>query len=108
MPRNWMRRAVLALACASATLLVACGEGTIESALVPSRYIAFGDGFSDVGQAGTRYTVNDGGVTIWWEQLAAGFGAGGCGAAGGCFCGAACCCAAGCAGACWGAGRRSC
>ncbi|MDO9089859.1 MAG: SGNH/GDSL hydrolase family protein [Burkholderiaceae bacterium] len=76
MPRNWMRRAVLALACASATLLVACGEGTIESALVPSRYIAFGDGFSDVGQAGTRYTVNDGGVTIWWEQLAAGFGAG--------------------------------
>jgi phospholipase/lecithinase/hemolysin len=69
-----MRRALLALASASALLVVGCGSGTIESQLQPSRIVAFGDGFSDVGQAGSRYTVNDGSVNIWAHQVAASFG----------------------------------
>jgi phospholipase/lecithinase/hemolysin len=69
-----MRRALLALASASALLVVACGSGTIESQLQPSRIVAFGDGFSDVGQGGSRYTVNDGSVNIWAHQVAASFG----------------------------------
>ena len=32
--------------------------------------IAFGDGFSDVGQKGSRYTVNNGSVNNWTLQLA--------------------------------------
>jgi outer membrane lipase/esterase len=71
---HWMRRALLALASASALLIAACGSGTIESQLQPSRLVAFGDGFSDVGQGGSRYTVNDGSVNIWAHQVAAGFG----------------------------------
>ena len=72
---NWLRRSVLAAACASATLLVACGSSTIESALKPARFVAFGDGFSDVGQvAGIRYTVNDGAVNNWTQQVAATYG----------------------------------
>ena len=75
MADNWLRRGVLAAACASATLLVACGSGTIESALTPTRFVAFGDGFSDVGQVGgARYTVNDGSVNNWTQQLAATYG----------------------------------
>ena len=70
----WMRRAVLALASASALLTAACGSGTIESQLQPSRILVFGDALSDVGQTGTRYTVNDGGVDLWTQQVAAGFG----------------------------------
>jgi phospholipase/lecithinase/hemolysin len=69
-----MRRALLALASASALLIVACGSGTIESQLQPSRIVAFGDGFSDVGQGGSRYTVNDGSVNIWAHHVAANFG----------------------------------
>jgi len=71
---SWSRRAALALACASATLLAACGSSTIESALTPSRFLAVGDGFSDLGQTGTRYTVNDGSLSIWSEQLASRYG----------------------------------
>ncbi len=72
---NWLRRGVLAAACASAALLVACGSSTIESALKPARFVAFGDGFSDVGQVGgARYTVNDGAVNNWTQQLAATYG----------------------------------
>ena len=72
---NWLRRSVLAAACASATLLVACGSSTIESALTPARFVAFGDGFSDVGQVGgARYTVNDGSVNNWTQQLASTYG----------------------------------
>lgn len=36
--------------------------------------IAFGDGMSDVGQKGTRYTVNDGSVNNWTLQVASGYG----------------------------------
>jgi len=71
---HWMRRALLALASASALLVAACGSGTIESQLQPTRIVAFGDGFSDVGQAGSRYTVNDGSVNVWSQQMAANFG----------------------------------
>lgn len=74
MSSHWMRRALLALATAAAALVVACGSGTIESQLRPSRIIAFGDSFSDLGQAGSRYTVNDGGINIWLHQVAASFG----------------------------------
>jgi outer membrane lipase/esterase len=30
----------------------------------------FGDAFSDIGQSGTRYTVNDGGLDIWTQTVA--------------------------------------
>lgn len=36
--------------------------------------IAFGDGMSDVGQKGTRYTVNDGSVNNWTLLVASGYG----------------------------------
>ena len=49
MARNWLRRAAMAAVCASAALLAACGSSSIESTLTPSRFVAFGDGFSDVG-----------------------------------------------------------
>ena len=70
MSSHWMRRALLALASVSALLTAACGSGTIESQLQPSRIVVFGDGFSDLGQGGTRYTVNDGGINIWTQQVA--------------------------------------
>lgn len=72
---NWLRRGVLTAACASVALLAACGSSTIESALKPARFVAFGDGFSDVGQVnGARYTVNDGAVNNWTQQLAGTYG----------------------------------
>ena len=72
---NWLRRTVLAAACTSAALLAACGSSSIESALKPARFVAFGDGFSDVGQVGgKRYTVNDGTVNNWTQQVAATYG----------------------------------
>lgn len=72
----WSRRAFLAAAGAGAAALAGCGSGTIESALTPSRILSVGDGFSDVGQAGVRYTVNDGSVNVWSAQLAADYGLG--------------------------------
>jgi outer membrane lipase/esterase len=71
---NWKRRVLLALASASVLLVAACGSGTIESQLQPSRVVAFGDGMSDVGQTGSRYTVNDGSVNIWAQDTASRFG----------------------------------
>ena len=68
------RRAIMALACASATLLAACGSGEIVDPFRPSRLLSVGDGFSDLGQDGKRYTVNDGTVNIWTEQMAAIYG----------------------------------
>lgn len=70
----WMRRATLALASAAALLLAACGSGTIESQLKPTRIVAFGDAFSDLGQNGARHTVNDATVNVWTQQVAASFG----------------------------------
>ncbi|CAN7613073.1 MULTISPECIES: SGNH/GDSL hydrolase family protein [unclassified Acidovorax] len=74
MAANWIRRTVLVAACASAALLAACGSSTTESAITPERFIAFGDGYSDIGQKGTRYTVNDGSVNNWTLQVAANYG----------------------------------
>lgn len=80
MARLWLRRALLGAATASALLLAACGGGEIESQLQPTRVIAFGDAMADVGQtsssAGTqaRYTINDGSVNVWPQQVAWRFG----------------------------------
>ncbi len=75
MPTQWLRRAWLLAACvASALLLAACGGGKIESQLTPARIIAFGDAMADLGQNGAPYTVDDGGVDIWTEFVANGFG----------------------------------
>ena len=74
MAANWMRRTVLVAACVSAALLAACGSSTTESAISPERFIAFGDANSDVGQNGSRYTVNDGSVNNWTSELVAKYG----------------------------------
>ena len=74
MARNWLRRVVLAAACTSVALLAACSSSVTESALSPSRFVAFGDGFGDVGQSGSAYTVNDGTTNVWTRQLAARYG----------------------------------
>lgn len=66
---SWSRRSALALACAGAALLAACGSGSVVSDLTPTRFISVGDGFADVGQNGHRYTVNDGSLN-WLQQLA--------------------------------------
>lgn len=71
-----LRRAVLGLACASAALLAACGSSSVESQLVPTRIISFGDAFSVV-TPGASYTVNDptsGVITTWLGQLASSYG----------------------------------
>jgi phospholipase/lecithinase/hemolysin len=65
-----MRRTALVAACASALLLAACGSSTTESAITPDRFIAFGDAYSDIGQKGSRYTVNNDTVNNWTLQLA--------------------------------------
>ncbi len=70
-----LRRAVLGLACASAALLAACGSSTTESALTPTRIIAFGDAFSVV-TPGASYTVNDTAINTWLGQLASSYGLG--------------------------------
>ncbi len=74
MAANWMRRTVLVAACASAALLAACGSSTTESAITPARFIGFGDANTDVGQKGTRYTVNDGSVNNWALQVSTNYG----------------------------------
>lgn len=68
---TWSRRAALALACAGAAgLLGACGSGSVVSDFNPQRFLTVGDGFMDVGQAGHRFTVNDG-THNWVQALAA-------------------------------------
>lgn len=74
MAANWMRRTALVTACATAVLLAACGSSTTESALSPSRFIAFGDAAADVGQNGASYTVNDSSVNNWTRYVAAQYG----------------------------------
>jgi phospholipase/lecithinase/hemolysin len=69
-----LRRALLGAACLSGALLAACGGGEVESKLAPKRLVSFGDAFSDLGQAGPRYTINDGTTNIWSQQLAARYG----------------------------------
>lgn len=75
MSRISWRRALAAVAvCASAVVLSACGSSSTESQLTPARLITFGDAFSDVGQAGVRYTVNDGTTNHWLQQMAQRYG----------------------------------
>lgn len=74
MAANWMRRSLVAAACASAALLAACGSSTIESSIHPTRIIAFGDAMADVGQKGPSYTVNDGSLDNWTLELASRYG----------------------------------
>ncbi len=74
MASHWMRRGIIAAACASAALLAACGSSTVESAISPNRIIAFGDAITDVGQNGAAYTVNDGTVLNWTTQFASHYG----------------------------------
>ncbi len=71
---NCLRRSLLLAACAASALLSACGSSTVDSAITPTRIVAFGDGLSDVGQTGARYTVNDGGINIWAAQFASNYG----------------------------------
>lgn len=71
---TWMRRALALGLCLSAALLAGCGSSSIESQLRPARVIAFGDSFSDLGQSGTRYTVNDGSINVWAQQVATSYG----------------------------------
>ncbi|MPM38547.1 hypothetical protein SDC9_85176 [bioreactor metagenome] len=71
MAANWMRRTLVAAACASAALLTACGSSSVESAISPDRFVVFGDGLADQGQSGKAFTVNDGTVNNWARQFAA-------------------------------------
>ncbi|MDO5691658.1 MAG: SGNH/GDSL hydrolase family protein [Pseudomonadota bacterium] len=71
MNASWFRRTAQAVACAGAlSVLAACGSSTVVSDLNPQRFITLGDGFMDVGQAGARYTVNDG-SNNWVQDFAA-------------------------------------
>ncbi len=60
----------LALVVAAGMLVSACGSGTTFEPLAPTRVISFGDGLSDLGQTGSRFTMNDGSVNIWVERVA--------------------------------------
>lgn len=73
MATQWLRRTWLVATCASALLLAACGGGSIDSQLTPTRVVAFGDAMGDVGQTGSRYTVNDGTINIWTQFVANSF-----------------------------------
>ncbi len=68
------RRALLALACATMALLGACSSSEIVDPFTPTRILSVGDGFSDLGQDGKRYTVNDGSLNIWTQYMAALYG----------------------------------
>ena len=74
MSANWMRRTLWPLALAALALLGGCGASSIESALKPTRILSVGDTLSDLGQTGTRFTVNDGSVNIWTQDLAGRYG----------------------------------
>ena len=54
MAANWMLRSFVAAACAATALLAACGSSSIDSAIAPTRIIAFGDAMADVGQKNDR------------------------------------------------------
>ena len=72
---HWLRRALVLAACATPFLLVSCGGGgDVVSQFKPTRAIAFGDGFSDLGQRGTKYTVNDGSTNVWTQEFAGRYG----------------------------------
>ena len=74
MALNRTRRLFVAAFCATTALLAACGSSTTESAITPSRFIGFGDAHSDLGQKGSKYTVNDDSVNNWAAQIATRYG----------------------------------
>ena len=74
MTMNWLRRTAVLAVSASAALLTACGSSSVESAFTPTRIVSFGDALSDVGQTGTRFTINDGSTNVWSQQFAASYG----------------------------------
>lgn len=63
-----------AAACAALALLASCGGGEADSQFEPTRIVAVGDGFADLGQDGARYTINDGSVNNWSQVLAESYG----------------------------------
>lgn len=77
MTRPWtgfsIRRIAVGLALGAVALLAGCGSGSVVSDLRPERFIAVGDGFSDVGQTGQPFTVADHSRT-WLQQLASYYG----------------------------------
>ena len=79
MSGNCLRLAYCLLLATAASLLAGCGASQVVSAFYPTRIVSFGDGLSDVGQHGctatlSRYTVNDGTINIWVQQLANAYG----------------------------------
>jgi outer membrane lipase/esterase len=71
---QWLRRACLAAACLS-SLLAACGGGeSVVSQFRPTRVVSFGDAFSDVGQRGSQYTINDATRLNWTQEFANRYG----------------------------------
>lgn len=70
-----MRSPILHFAAALSVLalLSSCG-GSVESQFSPTRVLAVGDGFADLGQDGARYTINDGTVNNWSQYLAQAYG----------------------------------
>jgi outer membrane lipase/esterase len=66
---QWMRQVLLALAPAALLALTACGSGTIEQQFTPMRIVAMGDGLTDQGNTGKRWTVND--PNQMWPQIVA-------------------------------------
>lgn len=72
---QWLRRGWLVAVSASVLLLAACGGGdSVESQFTPDRIVVFGDAMADVGQNGTRFTVNDGSVNNWTQFVANRYG----------------------------------
>jgi phospholipase/lecithinase/hemolysin len=71
---QWMRRVLLALAPAALLALAACGSGTIESQFHPTRMVVFGDGMSDMGNTGVRFSVNDNSTAMWVKLAALDYG----------------------------------
>ena len=57
-----------------ASLLTACGAGSVKDPFVPTRVVVFGDSLS-VRTVGARYTVNgSGGIDNWTDQIASSYG----------------------------------
>lgn len=75
MPFQRLRRALLPAACAvSLVVLAACGGGKVESEFKPSRAVALGDAFTDAGQRGVQYSINNGTAINWSQRFASNYG----------------------------------
>ncbi|RMX04805.1 GDSL family lipase [Corticibacter populi] len=73
---QWSRCIAFVAAGVAALSLTACGSSTVESAISPTRFIAFGDATADIGQSGSYFTVNDDSAALknWTEQVASSYG----------------------------------